>query len=100
AVKAGLDPAVVEAITALETPSFAGAEDQVVYDVSKTLLTTRRLPSALYDKALATLGELRLIELVAVLGYYSLVSLTLNAFELGLPASFAPELEDLGAGKP
>ena len=35
-----------------------------------------------------------MVELVATLGYYCLVSLTLNAFELGLPEAIAPELED------
>jgi len=33
-----------------------------------------------------------LVELVGILGYYSLVALTLNAFELGMPDAFAPEL--------
>ena len=40
------------------------------------------------------LGELGMVELVGVLGYYCLVSLTLNTFELGLPGSVAPELQD------
>jgi 4-carboxymuconolactone decarboxylase len=35
-----------------------------------------------------------MVELVAILGYYSLVALTLNAFELGLPGNMAPELND------
>ena len=35
-----------------------------------------------------------MVELVAILGYYSFVALTLNAFELGLPTNFAPELTD------
>jgi 4-carboxymuconolactone decarboxylase len=35
-----------------------------------------------------------MVELVGVLGYYSLVALTLNAFEIGLPEAVAPELED------
>jgi 4-carboxymuconolactone decarboxylase len=94
AVKAGLDPKIVEAIAAQRAPSLEGAEEQAVYDVAIALLSSRRLPQQLYDRALATLGELRLVELVAILGYYSLVALTLNAFELGLPASFAPELEE------
>jgi hypothetical protein len=34
------------------------------------------------------------VELVSTLGYYCLVSLTLNAFELGLPDAVAPELND------
>ena len=35
-----------------------------------------------------------MVGLVANLGYYSVVALTLNAFELGSPSNFAPELAD------
>jgi 4-carboxymuconolactone decarboxylase len=35
-----------------------------------------------------------MVELVGILGYYCLVALTLNTFELGLPGSIAPELDD------
>jgi 4-carboxymuconolactone decarboxylase len=35
-----------------------------------------------------------MVELVAILGFYCMVSLTLNAFELGIPGSIAPELND------
>jgi 4-carboxymuconolactone decarboxylase len=35
-----------------------------------------------------------MVELIGLLGYYCMVSLTLNAFELGLPDNAAPELQD------
>ena len=57
-------------------------------------LATGRLPAALHARATEALGERGLVELVGVLGYYSLVALTLNAFEIGLPDAAAPELED------
>ena len=37
---------------------------------------------------------LNILLVVGILGYYCLVALTLNTFELGLPGSIAPELED------
>jgi 4-carboxymuconolactone decarboxylase len=43
--------------------------------------------------AVRELGEAGVVELVGVLGYYTLVSMTLNAFEIGLPEGEAPELE-------
>ncbi|MGG5811695.1 carboxymuconolactone decarboxylase family protein [Falsiroseomonas sp. CW058] len=94
ALKAGLEPEVIAAIAARRRPALADARESAVYEVSTTLLSTGRVPRALHDSATAALGGQGLVELVGILGYYCLVSLTLNAFELGLPGSIAPELED------
>jgi 4-carboxymuconolactone decarboxylase len=94
ALKAGLDPGVVAAIAARRTPALGDAREQAVYEVASTLLASGRVPQPLYDQGLAALGERGMVELVGILGYYCLVALTLNAFELGLPGSLAPELED------
>lgn len=93
-LKAGLQPEVVAAIAARRTPLLTDPRDIAVHAVSSTLLATGRVPKPLYDEALALLGERGLVELVGILGYYSLVALTLNTFELGLPGSLAPELAD------
>jgi 4-carboxymuconolactone decarboxylase len=93
-LKAGMDPAVIAAIAARRRPALRDAPEQAVYDVSATLLATGRVPGPLYGRGLEALGERGMVELVGILGYYCLVALTLNAFELGQPASIAPELED------
>lgn len=93
-LKAGMDPDVIAAIAARRAPSLRDAREQAVYDVSSTLLATGRVPQHLYARAVAALGERGMVELVGILGYYCLVALTLNAFELGLPGSIAPELND------
>lgn len=93
-LKAGLAPEVIAAIAARSTPKLDDGRQQAVYDVSSTLLSTGRVPDALYARGVAQLGERGMVELVGVLGYYCMVSLTLNTFELGLPGSYAPELED------
>jgi 4-carboxymuconolactone decarboxylase len=91
-LKAGMDPAVVDAIAERRTPVLRDAAEQAVYDVSITLLATRRVPDALYRRAVEALGERGMVELVGILGYYALVAMTLNVFEIGLPEAFAPEL--------
>lgn len=91
-LKAGMDPEVVAAIAARREPSLRDERERAVYDVSSTLLATRRVPDALYREGVAALGERGMVELVALLGYYTLVAMTLNVFEIGLPDSFAPEL--------
>src|SRR5215207_6308663 len=91
-LKAGMDPEVVAAIAARRPPALREEPERAVYEVSSALLATRRVPEALYRQGVAALGERGMVELVAILGYYSLVALTLNAFELGLPDAYAPEL--------
>ncbi|MCW8087571.1 carboxymuconolactone decarboxylase family protein [Sabulicella glaciei] len=93
-LKAGITPEVVASIAARREPALPDERARAVYDVSRTLLATGRVPAPLYASALAALGERGLVELVGILGYYCLVALTLNTFELGLPGSFAPELEE------
>lgn len=93
-LKAGMDPDVIAAIAARRAPSLRDGLEQAVHDVSTTLLSTGRVPKPLYDSGTKALGERGMVELVALLGYYSLVAMTLNTFELGLPGSIAPELED------
>jgi hypothetical protein len=53
-----------------------------------------RIAPEMYARCNAQLGEQGMVELVGVLGCYCLVAPTLNAFEPGLPASIAPELQD------
>jgi len=91
-LKAGMDPEVVAAIAARREPILGDARERAVYDVSTTLLSTRRVPEALYRRGIETLGERGMVELVGILGYYALVAMTLNVFEIGLPEAFAPEI--------
>jgi 4-carboxymuconolactone decarboxylase len=94
ALQAGLSPQVIEDIAARRDPRLEEPRARVVYEVASVLLATGRVPQALYDRSLAELGERGLVELVAILGYYCLASLTLNAFEFGLPGAVAHELGD------
>jgi len=94
ALTAGLSRDIIAAIASRSSPTVCSDRERLVFDVSTTLLAHHRIPNALYLRGVDTFGERGMVELVAVLGYYSLVGLTLNAFELGLPGSVAPELED------
>lgn len=92
ALQAGLDSAIIGAIADHRTPHFNDASEQSVYEISQELLSSGQLSPSNYDAGLQGLGERGLVELVSILGYYCLVSLTLNCFEIGLPGSWAAEL--------
>lgn len=93
ALKAGVAPAIVEAIRQGQEPSFERDDEQLVYRFALTLHRKRRVGDDLYGEAVALLGEALVLDLVAVLGYYTLVSMTLNVFEVEVPSGGAPQLE-------
>lgn len=93
ALEAGLAPEIIAAVAAEQVPIFASAAQELVWQVAREILRRGHLPPELYARAHDLLGETVLVELVGVLGYYCLVSFTLNVFELGLPEGHAPELE-------
>lgn len=82
---AGVEESIVQAIAERRRPELADARDAAVYDVCSDLFETHRLADATYARAVEALGLPAVVELVATIGYYSMVSLTLNAFQVGLP---------------
>jgi 4-carboxymuconolactone decarboxylase len=93
ALEAGLDPQTITDIAARKSePHLRSQRERIVYRVAHSLLAQGLLGDALYDEGIAVLGECGMVDLVAILGYYCMVALTLNTFELGLPDAFAPEL--------
>ncbi|MDB5750843.1 MAG: 4-carboxymuconolactone decarboxylase [Ramlibacter sp.] len=94
ALSAGLAPETIAAIAARRVPQLPDERHRAVHEVSRMLLARGRVPDAVYAHGVEHLGERGMVELVGILGYYCWVSLTLNAFELGLPAAVAPELQD------
>jgi pimeloyl-ACP methyl ester carboxylesterase/alkylhydroperoxidase family enzyme len=94
-LKAGIEAAVIDAIARRATPDFdlADRKAALVHDYAKILLAMGRVPEDLHAAAVEQLGEQSVVELVGILGYYSLVALTLNAFEIGLPEGEMPELQ-------
>ncbi|UFZ04635.1 carboxymuconolactone decarboxylase family protein [Bradyrhizobium ontarionense] len=92
ALAAGIDPAVISAIAERCAPDFTDGTAKLVHDYTKVLLATGRVPDDLHAAAAGILGERGVVDLVGIAGYYSLVALTLNAFDIGLPDGETPEL--------
>ena len=81
---AGLAPEVLEKIRRGEQPDLADAGEAIVYDLTRELSGTRTLSAATYERAVAVLGEVALVELVGLLGYYATISMTINAFDVAI----------------
>lgn len=80
--QAGIDRKVTEAIRLGQEPVFADTQEALVYQVTRTLYKSKRLPDSLYQQAVSMLGEVALVDLIGILGYYSLVAMTLNVFQV------------------
>ena len=93
ALKAGLEREIIDAIARRQVPSFPDKKARAVYDYATALHETHHVPPVVHDEAMAAIGERGVVELVGLLGYYTLVAMTLNAFEFGLPEGGATELE-------
>jgi 4-carboxymuconolactone decarboxylase len=87
AIQAGLAPEAAERIRTGAKPHLSEPRQELVAEVAAALLSTSRLSDELFRRAYETLGEVGLVELVGVIGYYTFVALTLNAFEIPLPAN-------------
>ena len=83
AIAAGVPAAAVEAIRLGDDPKLDG-DDLASYRVARELLQAHRLSDATFADAKARFGEAPMIELVTIIGYYCLISLTLNAFDVEL----------------
>ena len=92
ALKAGLDPEIIDDLAHRRAPRFKNADEPVIYDFSSALLQTHAVPDELYRKAVETFGQRGVVELVGILGYYTLISMTLNTFEIQ-PEGSVPELK-------
>lgn len=97
--KAGLDDKVTEAVRRGEVPSFTREEEREVYEFSRELLQNGRVSDAGYAMVLDRWGALGAVELTALVGYYSMVAMTLNAHGIPLPDHVPAELNSASSSR-
>jgi 4-carboxymuconolactone decarboxylase len=92
AIEAGIAPAIVAAIAEGKTPVFKDLDEEVVYAFATELLRGGTVSDETYRRAHDRLGQGVLTELVGVLGHFTTVSLTVNAFDIGATLPVSPPL--------
>lgn len=90
ALEAGVPGAAVEAIRDLKSPAFDQRRDYEVYEFARELQVTGRVSDATYAAILERWGARGAVELTAVIGYYTMVAMTLNAHRIPVPDSHVP----------
>jgi 4-carboxymuconolactone decarboxylase len=85
AMKAGLDPHIAAELAEGKRPSGMKEDEALVYDFSTQLRDKHNVEDATYNAAVRKLGEQGVMDLIAVNGYYDLVSMTLNVAQVRPP---------------
>jgi 4-carboxymuconolactone decarboxylase len=86
AEKAGVQPKTIRALRAGRAPASAPKDERAIYAFIQELYKTKRIGERNYKRVHAFLGDKGMVELVGILGYYALVSMTLNIFRMMPPA--------------
>jgi 4-carboxymuconolactone decarboxylase len=71
------------------------ADEEIVYNFCAELLNTRQVSDAAFAAAKTKLGERGVVDLIALVGYYHLVSMLLNVDRYPLPQGATPELKPI-----
>src|SRR4029077_1592867 len=86
AIKAGLAPEIVIALGAGNKPEKMKDDEAIVWEFTTQLRRDHVVNDAIYAKAVEKFGENGVMDLVAVNGYYDVVSMTLNVAHVSPPA--------------
>jgi alkylhydroperoxidase family enzyme len=81
----GMKPARLATLVADLKPADLSPEESIAFDVAYALARGGVLPEPLYRLAVTTFGQHGANELFYLVGLYSLVSVTLNAFNVPVP---------------
>jgi 4-carboxymuconolactone decarboxylase len=85
AQRAGIDDLAIAAIASRQKPAFEDPTLADVYDFVDQLLAQGAPELETYHRLHPRFGDVGMVELVALVGYYSLICFSLNTFETELP---------------
>ena len=79
----GISDAVIQAVfDQVEPPNDAPDDEKLTIAVCRALHETKDLPLPLSQASIACWGETGLMDIIQTIGFYSFVSMTLNAFNI------------------
>lgn len=86
ALKAGLKAEIAANLAKGQRPRGMAADETAVYDFVTELRRTHRVGDTTYGAAQKVLGDQGVVDLLALCGYYDLVSMTLNTAQVATPS--------------
>jgi 4-carboxymuconolactone decarboxylase len=95
AAQAGLAEAKIKAIAEGRRPEGMDTDEQLVYTFCTEMLETKQLGDVTFNAVKARWGERGMVDLIGVMSWYQMVSMSLNADRYPLPDGVAAELKAL-----
>jgi 4-carboxymuconolactone decarboxylase len=92
AMAAGLDPRLAAELAQGRRPAGMSDEEAAVHDFCKELHERKSVSDANYAKVVKHFGERGAVDLIGVIGYYTLVSMILNVDRVPIPGGAADPL--------
>jgi 4-carboxymuconolactone decarboxylase len=92
AIEEGLSPAIARAIAGGRRPEGMVDEEEILYELCLELQRNHSVSDATYEKAVSRFTEQGVIEVVSLMGYYTMISMILNTSRAPLPAGATPAL--------
>jgi 4-carboxymuconolactone decarboxylase len=86
ALAAGVKPKTIQELRAGRAPASAAKDERAIYDFILEIYKKRRVSDRTYKRVQGILGDAATVELVGILGYYVMISMTLNVFRMLPPA--------------
>jgi 4-carboxymuconolactone decarboxylase len=83
--KGGVKPKTIQALRAGRAPKSAPKDERAIYGFVQELYKTKRVSDRTYKRVHSFLGDAATVELVGILGYYVMISMTLNVFRMMPP---------------
>lgn len=91
--KAGLSKEWISAIKIGKLPDFSMDPDaKHVYEFSRQLLIQGDVEQSIYTAVMTRWGEVGVVELSSVIGYYSMVAMTLNVHHVPIPEEMQDQI--------
>ena len=85
ALKEGVSPEAATAIAEGRRPARMTDDEEALYDFVIELQRTHAVSDAAYARALARFGERGVVDTVGIVGYYTMLAMTLNTFQTPPP---------------
>jgi 4-carboxymuconolactone decarboxylase len=95
AIEAGVSSKIIDEIKLGRKPAKLSKEQNAIYNFTMLLHKDKKVDDDIYHQTAKILGDDRLVDLVGVLGYYTLISMTINVFGVQHLESKSPYMDVL-----
>ena len=91
AAASGLEDGVIAAIAAGVRPASMSPDEALIHDLATELHRTHQVGDATYDAAVAEFGEQGIVDLIAVIGYYTMLAMIMNVAQTPVTEGLRPK---------